>query len=74
MRSVPFVRWINADSTQTSFCAECFKEVGTTSSEIILEAAEHDHYSNCSELSDPVMRGYTTLTDRVLTFLEVHSV
>jgi hypothetical protein len=74
MTSDPFVRRINPDGTQTSSCPKCFKEVATTAKEIILEAAEHLHFCNYSKVSDSVIPGYMTLTERVLMFLEMHSV
>jgi hypothetical protein len=74
MRSVPFSRRISPDGTQTSSCPECYKEVATTASEIILEAAEHPHFCNCSKVSYSLIPGYMTLTERVLMFLEMRSV
>ena len=73
MSSVAFVRRINPDSSQTSSCLECLNVVATAASEIVLEAAENLHVCNLSDLSDSVLPGYLTLTERVLVFLEGHN-
>jgi hypothetical protein len=71
MPSVAFVRRINPDGSQTSSCPECQKVVATAAAEMILEAAEKLHICGLTALSDFVLPGYLTLTERVLMFLEV---
>ena len=73
MKSVAFARRTNPDGSQTSSCPECFKVVATAGSEIILETVEHLHSCSFSKLSDSVIPGYLTITERVLMFLEAHN-
>jgi hypothetical protein len=73
MHPVAFVCRISPDGTQTSSCPKCLNVVATTAVEIVLEAAEHLHICNFSELNDSVIPGFMTLTERVLMFLEVHN-
>lgn len=73
MPSVAFVRRINPDGSQTSSCPKCQKVVTAAAAEIVLEAAEHLHSCNLSELSDSMLPGYLTLTERVLVFLDGHN-
>ena len=72
MQSVVFVRRINPDGSQTSSCQGCLDVVATAVAERALKAAENLHVCNFSELSDSVLSGYMTLTERVLMFLKVH--
>jgi hypothetical protein len=72
MHSVAFVRQINPDGSQISLCPKCKTVVTTTAAEVVLEAAEHLHICNPSEFSDSLLPRYTTLTERVLMFLEGH--
>jgi hypothetical protein len=73
MKSVAFARRINPDGSQTSSCPRCQNVVASAAAEIILDAAEHLHICNLSKLSDSVLPGYLTLTERVLMFLKVHN-
>jgi hypothetical protein len=72
MPSVTFIRRINPDGSQTSFCEECENVVTTAANEIVLEAAENLHICNLSKLSDSMLPGYLTLAERVMLFLDVH--
>lgn len=72
MHSVAFMRRINPDGGQTSSCPQCHGVVTTAASEILLEAAENLHICTLSALSDSLLPGYLTLTERVLVFLEGH--
>jgi hypothetical protein len=73
MHSVAFIRRINPDGNQTLSCPKCLNVIATTTVEIVLEPAEHLHFCNFSKLSDSVIPGNMTLTERVLMFLEVHN-
>jgi hypothetical protein len=73
MHSVAFVRRINPDGSQTSSCPKCQNVITTAAAEIVLEAAEDLHICDLSALSDSLLSGYRTLTERVLMFLEGHS-
>jgi hypothetical protein len=72
MFPVAFVRRPNPDGSQTSSCPKCQNVVTIATAEIIIEAAEHLHLCSPYDLSDSVLPGYLTLTERVLMFLDVH--
>jgi len=71
MPSLAFVRRINPDGSQTSCCEHCENVVTTASAEIVIQAAETLHICNRSKLSDAMLPGYLTLTERVLAFLDL---
>src|ERR1700691_234958 len=52
MKSVAFVRRINPDGSQVSSCPQCMNVVAAGAAEIVLEAAEHLHICNFSDLND----------------------
>ena len=70
MPSLGFVRRINPDGSQTSCCENCQKVVTTVAAQTVLAAAENLHICDLSKLSDVVLPGYLTLTERVLVFLD----
>lgn len=61
------------DGTRNSFCPKCRKKVAVGITESDLKVLEMHHICNFSGLSDSVIPGYVTLTERVLVFLEGHN-
>ena len=71
---VAFVRQCNPDGTRVTSCLNCLRVVATTT-ESGLEVGKNLHLRTSSEEICPVTpKGYLTLTERVLRFVDAYDI